>query len=104
MAPVTKARAKAPAQHVPVGESPQVPLRFHDVMLALSKAKAALVLLQEMDDTSIPSALNIEQDYGLKPDDAEGWIRTIAIEASVGAIREAEAAFLKSQADKQAAT
>ena len=83
-----------------------VPVKFHDVMLALSKAKAAILLLQEMDDRSgaFPGAGNIERDYGFKPDDAEGWIRTIALESAVAAIREAEAAFVKSKtAPKEAA-
>src|SRR5881397_1635533 len=74
------------------------PIEFHDVMIALSKARAAATLLDicafGSDYLQIPkTAITPEAERDIRE-----WIRSLADDALTAALDEAEAAFRKSSA------
>ena len=79
----------------------RTPIELHDVMLALSKAKAAWWFLSAAEGDYItfgstytdPNAIPRTQD---EQKDIEGWLRQWCLDNLHDALREAEAAFRKS--------
>jgi hypothetical protein len=79
------------------------PIEYHDVMVALSRATAALALLDEL--TNSKQGLWHPSEYGhsgATRKDARAWTIDMAVNALADALREARDAFRKSLTPEQA--
>jgi hypothetical protein len=79
----------------------RTPLDYHDVMIALGKARAAATLLEicGSDSLTLPSGRCFDER---EEKDTRDWIRCFAQDALDEALVEAEVAFRKSVTPEQA--
>lgn len=79
------------------------PIDYHDVMIALIKARAMASVLQQLGEAS-PVGNNLVHalEDGSHPADTREWLHAVVGEALRAALNDAEAAFRKSLTPKQA--
>lgn len=78
-----------------------LPLTYHDVMIALGKAKAALRLLEAIDNGDLEGATNWSNED--VHDNLIGWWEDMCYSTLRESLHEAEVAFMKSQSTAEKA-